>query len=133
MSARYPLTAIFLLLGGRIFGQPPDDPVHFYINKVKPLLTARCYACHTQAAMGGLRLDLHSSPIAGLYFAASQSISLASLLRLLSTKRFVTTNRRMRSPRWSTGFWLPRAMASGGAGTGWMSPVTPTRMVEFGA
>ena len=54
-----------MLLSSTASGQPPADPVHFYINQVKPLLTAKCYACHTQTAMGGLRLDSREALIKG--------------------------------------------------------------------
>ena len=59
MRFRDLLQGIFpaLLIGSSAFGQPAADPVQFYSNQVKPLLTAKCYACHTQAAMGGLRMD----------------------------------------------------------------------------
>ena len=30
---------------------------HFFESKVRPLLAARCFACHTDSEMGGLRLD----------------------------------------------------------------------------
>ncbi|MBY0503684.1 MAG: PSD1 and planctomycete cytochrome C domain-containing protein [Bryobacteraceae bacterium] len=34
-------------------------------NQVRPLLAARCYACHTQNAMGGLRLDSREALLKG--------------------------------------------------------------------
>ena len=48
---------LMMLLGRSSSGQTVADPVRFYSNEVKPLLTGKCYACHTQTAMGGLRLD----------------------------------------------------------------------------
>jgi len=36
--------------------QPPDSP-EFFENKIRPLLVASCFGCHTESAMGGLRLD----------------------------------------------------------------------------
>ena len=51
------IVPLMLLLGVSASGQTAGDPVDFYTTKVKPLLTAKCYACHTQTAMGGLRLD----------------------------------------------------------------------------
>jgi mono/diheme cytochrome c family protein len=56
---------LMMLLGNTAFGQPAADPVHFYTNQVKPLLAAKCYACHTQTAMGGLRLDSRESFVKG--------------------------------------------------------------------
>jgi len=51
------IVPLMLLLGVSASGQTAGDPVDFYTTKVKPLLTTKCYACHTQTAMGGLRLD----------------------------------------------------------------------------
>jgi hypothetical protein len=48
---------VLLLAGVTAPAQSTSDPVRFYIDEVKPLLTVKCYACHTQSAMGGLRLD----------------------------------------------------------------------------
>ena len=48
---------LMMLLGRSSSGQTVADPVRFYSNEVKPLLTGKCYACHTGTAMGGLRLD----------------------------------------------------------------------------
>src|SRR5215471_4635008 len=56
---------VFLMMLGKIAYGQSSDPVHFYLNQVKPLLTARCYACHTQSAMGGLRLDSREGLIKG--------------------------------------------------------------------
>ena len=45
--------------------QTVGDPIAFYANRIKPLLSSRCYACHTQAAMGGLRLDSREAFVKG--------------------------------------------------------------------
>lgn len=37
-------------------GQPATSP-DFFEAKVRPILAANCYGCHTNSAMGGLRLD----------------------------------------------------------------------------
>ncbi len=37
----------------------------FFENRVRPLLAARCYACHTQTASGGLRLDSREAILKG--------------------------------------------------------------------
>lgn len=35
---------------------PPNSP-DFFETKVRPILATNCYACHTESALGGLRLD----------------------------------------------------------------------------
>ena len=45
--------------------QTGGDPIAFYTSRVKPLLSSRCYSCHTQAAMGGLRLDSREAFVKG--------------------------------------------------------------------
>jgi hypothetical protein len=37
----------------------------FFENQVRPLLASRCYACHTQTASGGLRLDSREALVKG--------------------------------------------------------------------
>lgn len=37
----------------------------FFENQVRPLLATRCYACHTQTASGGLRLDSREALLKG--------------------------------------------------------------------
>ena len=36
-----------------------------YKTRVQPLLASKCYACHTQQALGGLRLDSRESVAKG--------------------------------------------------------------------
>src|SRR5215216_4631437 len=36
--------------------QPATSP-DFFESKIRPLFAANCYGCHTNSAMGGLRLD----------------------------------------------------------------------------
>ena len=43
----------------------PLDDVHFFDEKVRPILAQNCYKCHTTEAMGGLRLDSHQGLIKG--------------------------------------------------------------------
>ncbi len=38
---------------------------HFFETKVRPLLAAKCYACHTDSQMGGLRLDSRETILRG--------------------------------------------------------------------
>ena len=35
----------------------PESPAEFFLAKVKPLLEAKCFACHTNRPQAGLRLD----------------------------------------------------------------------------
>jgi len=42
-----------------------DDPRHDFEMQVRPLLAKNCYACHTQSALGGLRLDSRESILKG--------------------------------------------------------------------
>ena len=46
-----------LLLGQLGQSQDAGDPVQFYQQRIQPLFAAKCYACHTKSALGGLRLD----------------------------------------------------------------------------
>ena len=41
------------------------DNVHFFDEKVRPVLAQNCYKCHTKDAMGGLRLDSHAGVMKG--------------------------------------------------------------------
>ncbi len=46
--------------------QTPADPANdFFENKVRPVLAANCYACHTSAQMSGLRLDSKEALLKG--------------------------------------------------------------------
>jgi hypothetical protein len=42
-----------------------DDPVEHFEKKIRPLLAKNCYACHTAAALGGLRLDSKDAILRG--------------------------------------------------------------------
>jgi mono/diheme cytochrome c family protein len=53
------------LLAASASAQTASDPITFYSSRIKPLLSARCYACHTQTAMGGLRLDSREAFVKG--------------------------------------------------------------------
>src|SRR5207244_1446094 len=33
------------------------DPREFFTKRVQPILAAKCWACHTDSKLGGLRLD----------------------------------------------------------------------------
>ena len=45
-------------------GMAADD-LAFFETRVRPLLAANCYSCHTSSKMGGLRLDSRDSIISG--------------------------------------------------------------------
>src|SRR4051812_29708401 len=57
----------FTLLGGLLTSIPcpAEDPGHDFEMQVRPLLAKNCYACHTQTALGGLRLDSRESILKG--------------------------------------------------------------------
>ncbi len=42
-----------------------DDPAEHFELKVRPVLAKNCYGCHTQSAMGGLRLDSREALLKG--------------------------------------------------------------------
>ncbi len=41
------------------------DDIAFFETRIRPLLAANCYACHTNSKMGGLRLDSRESVLTG--------------------------------------------------------------------
>ncbi len=56
---------LVLAAPGFLLAQAPAGPVDFYKTRVQPLLRSKCYACHTQQALGGLRLDSRQSVAKG--------------------------------------------------------------------
>ncbi len=54
-----------LLLGQLGQAQDAGDPVRFYQQRIQSLFAAKCYACHTKSALGGLRLDSREAVIKG--------------------------------------------------------------------
>jgi mono/diheme cytochrome c family protein len=44
---------------------PAPQQVEFFENRIRPLLSQQCYACHTNSAMGGLRLDTREGMLKG--------------------------------------------------------------------
>jgi hypothetical protein len=42
-----------------------DAPEEFFENKIRPLLADNCFVCHTQEAMGGLRMDSREGLLKG--------------------------------------------------------------------
>ncbi len=43
----------------------PESPAEFFASRVKPVLEAKCFACHTTNPQGGLRLDSLEAMIKG--------------------------------------------------------------------
>lgn len=57
------LTAgVFLLTAAYSAAASPTD---FFESKIRPVLAANCYSCHTTAAMGGLRVDSRDALLKG--------------------------------------------------------------------
>ncbi|MBL8178651.1 MAG: PSD1 domain-containing protein [Bryobacterales bacterium] len=53
------------LLAACAWAAPAQQDTEFFETKIRPVLAANCYACHTQSAMGGLRLDSREAAMAG--------------------------------------------------------------------
>ena len=48
--------------------QPQDQPANradFFETKIRPILATECYSCHTDSALGGLRLDSREAMLRG--------------------------------------------------------------------
>ena len=56
------LTAV---LTGCLYGQSDATSVDFFETKIRPVLANNCFGCHTNTAMGGLRLDSHDGMLKG--------------------------------------------------------------------
>src|ERR1035438_7384224 len=54
LSMRKAALAILLATAGPALC---SEPVDFFETRVRPVLAKNCYACHTDAKMGGLQLD----------------------------------------------------------------------------
>ncbi|MGA3205601.1 MAG: DUF1549 domain-containing protein, partial [Bryobacteraceae bacterium] len=62
---RLPIVIALSSLGvGTLRAQSASAPDYFEL-KVRPLLATNCYACHTDSALGGLRLDSRESMLKG--------------------------------------------------------------------
>jgi mono/diheme cytochrome c family protein len=72
----FDLVALVVLLAGglsnrfelAVFGAdhpPTKDSVEFFKEKIRPILTQNCYPCHTDAAMGHLRVDSREGLLTG--------------------------------------------------------------------
>ncbi|MBI1352738.1 MAG: DUF1553 domain-containing protein [Acidobacteria bacterium] len=63
--SRLPMRLPFLLLLAAAALPAAPDGSDLFENRVRPLLAAKCFACHTDAKMGGLRLDSRDAMLAG--------------------------------------------------------------------
>jgi len=43
--------------------EPTPEQLEFFEQKIRPILANNCYACHTDSALGGLRLDTRDAMI----------------------------------------------------------------------
>ncbi|MEO5926610.1 MAG: PSD1 and planctomycete cytochrome C domain-containing protein [Bryobacteraceae bacterium] len=62
------ITSILIVAAAsRAKGAPADDAVsvEFFETRVRPVLAASCYSCHSSAPLGGLRLDSADSMLKG--------------------------------------------------------------------
>src|SRR5215472_11305201 len=55
--------AVMLAASACAFGADPAGT--YFETRVRPLLAKNCYACHTDARMGGLQLDTRERALAG--------------------------------------------------------------------
>ena len=51
------LCVLFLVTGAAAHGQQAQEKIEFFETRVRPVLAANCYACHTENKLGGLRVD----------------------------------------------------------------------------
>lgn len=60
------MTRILSLMGLLVaMAAAADDKAEHFEMKIRPLLAKNCFACHTQAALGGLRLDSREALLKG--------------------------------------------------------------------
>jgi mono/diheme cytochrome c family protein len=55
-------TLVEWVSGGAIW---PEAPANFFTSKVQPIFAQNCYACHTNARLGGLQLDSREAAMKG--------------------------------------------------------------------
>ncbi|SPE41835.1 conserved exported hypothetical protein [Candidatus Sulfopaludibacter sp. SbA3] len=62
-----PLATLLALTAGMAYTAEPQAPVSpdFFETKIRPLLSGNCYSCHTNSALGGLRLDSREAMLKG--------------------------------------------------------------------
>ena len=62
----YASSAVCVLTPFSLFAQTPAAASpDFFENKVRPILANRCFECHTDSALGGLRLDSSAALMKG--------------------------------------------------------------------
>jgi hypothetical protein len=54
-----------VLCGSAFAGVPPNEKAEFFEKKIRPILATKCFACHTNSKLGGLRLDSRESILQG--------------------------------------------------------------------
>src|SRR3954447_16328392 len=62
---RVSAAVIAAICGLPLVSAADSDARHDFEMQVRPLLAKNCFACHTQSAMGGLRLDSRESILKG--------------------------------------------------------------------
>ncbi|MEJ7609143.1 MAG: c-type cytochrome domain-containing protein [Bryobacteraceae bacterium] len=67
MPARHRIvqTAALVLAGLLPLQAQAQTPDEFFETRVRPVLSKHCFACHTNSALGGLRLDTKESALKG--------------------------------------------------------------------
>jgi len=57
---------VWIFLPGLLAAPPlPGGPADFFETRIRPLLANKCFACHTDAKLGGLRLDSRDAIVRG--------------------------------------------------------------------
>jgi len=57
---------VWIFLPGLLAAAPlPGGPADFFETRIRPLLANKCFACHTDAKLGGLRLDSRDAIVRG--------------------------------------------------------------------
>ena len=60
------MRVVWICFPALLLATPPvDEPAAFFETKVRPVLAAKCYACHTNSKLGGLRLDSREAILQG--------------------------------------------------------------------
>ncbi len=65
MAIAMKAASLLLALSTVAVAAEPGNPAEYFETKVRPLLASKCYACHTDAKSGGLRLDTREHMLAG--------------------------------------------------------------------
>ena len=62
---RYAIVSVLTLVSAFAQAPPSSAGADFFENKIRPIFAESCYACHTSAEMGGLRLDSREGLLKG--------------------------------------------------------------------